>query len=345
MRPIRFAVVGLGSWGPRWARLLVDQPGVKLAAIVEPVSQRRSAIAAELGLDDDQLYGELETALDQTAIDAIIVATPPDTHATVAGSAFARQIPVLMEKPLAISLDDARSIVDLAESTDTLMVVSQNYRYRPPMLTLKAALDSGAIGPVVAIKGYCQEDMRLFYEADNFRYLMRHPYIIDMTIHHWDLVRFLTGMEIARVYARSWRVPDSPYRHDPACAILLELEDGTPIRYEGSGATHGDRTSWSAWWEFEGEHGRLWTDGGVDDPHTDVVHQQLYGAEPSVLPLEPAATLDLQGSLNAFVAALHGGPVPVHTGLDNLKSLAVVMACVAAVERGMPVDVAEMRVG
>ena len=342
MQPVRIAVVGLGSWGPRWARILAEESGVELAAIVEPIEERRKAVAAELDLGAAQAFSHLETALEVVAPDALIVVTPPATHLEVAAQAFSRQMPVLMEKPLAATLDEARTIVELAEASDTLMVVSQNYRYRAPMVTLKAALDEGTIGRTLAIKGYCQEDMRLFYEADNFRYLMRHPYVIDMTIHHWDLVRFLTGQEIVRVDARSWRVPDSPYVHDPACEILLDLADGTPVRYEGSGATHKERTSWSAWWEIEGERGRLWTDGGVDDPHVDLVHQHIYGLETEVLPFKPAASLDMVGSLKAFVAAMHGGPLPVHTGRDNLKSLAVVMACVASIERREPVDVAEM---
>ncbi|CAN5618020.1 Gfo/Idh/MocA family oxidoreductase [soil metagenome] len=341
MAPVRFLVAGLGSWGPRWCKLVVEEEGVELAAAVDPTVERREAIGSQLSLNRSQLHPDVETALREVDVDAVIIVTPPQTHLQLARQAFGAGKPVLMEKPLAASLEDAQAIVAEAKAAGQLLVVSQNYRYRPPMVTLKAALDRVVIGSMMSVAANCQEDMRLFYEPANFRYLMKHPYIIDMTIHHWDLLRYLTGKDVARVFARSWRVPDSPYQHDPACAILLDLEDGTPVIYQGSGATHRPRTSWSAWWEFTGETGRVWSDGGVDNPHHDRVHLQAFGEIAETLPYEPAASRDIAGSLRAFVSALSGGPVPAHTGADNLKSLAVVMACVESIERSAPVNVEE----
>ena len=82
------------------------------------------------------------------------------------------------------------------------------------------------------------------YEATNFRYLMRRPYVIDMCLHHVDLIRALTGQNVVDVSAKSWRAPDSPYRHDPAMAALLTLDSGAPVAYEGGGATYRPWTSW-----------------------------------------------------------------------------------------------------
>ncbi len=341
MQPVRFILAGLGSWGPRWARLIAESDGVELAAVVEPMDDRRTAVMNELGLSPEQAHTDFDQALREVDAGAVLVVTPPQTHLDLASRAFAAGLPVLMEKPLASTIADARAIVEAAEAADKLLVISQNYRYRPPMVTLRRALERGDIGPIVSISVDCQEDMRLFYESTNFRYLMHHPHIIDMTIHHWDLLRYLTGEEVRRVHAQSWPIPDSPYHHHPACAVLLEMESGVPVRYEGSSATHRPRTSWSSWWDFTGELGRLWTDGGVDDPHLDVVHRQRYKQDEEILPYERAASLDTLGSLQAFAAAVRGGPLPAHAGRDNLKSLAVVMSCVASVERGEPVEVAE----
>ncbi|MBX3069490.1 MAG: Gfo/Idh/MocA family oxidoreductase [Thermomicrobiales bacterium] len=341
MAPVKLIVAGLGSFGPTWARLVHSTPDVELAAVVEPMDERRTRVAQELGLSAEQTQRDLDTALREVEADAVVVVTPPQTHLDVASKAMEAGKAVLVEKPLAATMEDARAIVTKAESTGQFLVVSQNYRYRPPMVTLRTAIERGDAGALVSIGGNCQEDMRLFYEATNFRYLMHHPYIIDMTIHHWDLLRYLTGRDIERVYAKSWRVPDSPYQQDPSCAVLLELEGDIPVYYTGSGATNTERTSWSSWWDITGDKGRLWTDGGVGDPHTDVVHRRVYGQPDEILPYEPAASRDTLGSLMAFVGAVQGGPVPAHTGADNLKSLAAVMACVASVERGAVVEVEE----
>lgn len=342
MPPVRFIVTGLGSWGPGWAELIQAQDGVELAAVVEPMDDRRQAVVEARGLSSDQAYADLQTALDHVETDAVLVVTPPRTHLEVARIAFAAGKPVLMEKPLAADMADAKALVELADASGNLLIVSQNYRYRPPMVALRKLLQEGVIGDLLHVQANCQEDMRLFYEATNFRYLMPHPHIIDMTIHHWDLLRYLTGQEVERVYATSWNIPDSPYQTDASCAIMLKLDDGTPVLYEGSSATHRDRTSWSSWWEFEGTNGRIWTDGGVGDPHLDTVHLHVYGEDPVIVENITVAESDRHGSLLAFVAALRGGELPAHTGRDNLNSLATVMACVESVEQDRIVKVEEL---
>jgi predicted dehydrogenase len=342
MAPVRFIVTGLGSFGPSWAALIQQQEGVELAAVVEPMDDRRQAVVDARGLRADQAYSDLNSALDGVEADAVLVVTPPQTHLEVAKTAFAAGKPVLVEKPLAASMADAKALVAAAEESGNLLVVSQNYRYRPPMQAVRKLLQDVVIGNLLHVQANCQEDMRLFYEATNFRYLMAHPHIIDMTIHHWDLLRFLTGHEVDTVYATSWNIPDSPYQTDAACAIVLKLDDGTPVLYEGSSATHRNRTSWSSWWDFEGTKGRIWTDGGVGDPWVDVVHLHVYGEEPVVAENITVAESDRHGSLLAFVSAVQGGALPAHTGRDNLNSLATVRACVESVEQGRVVSVREI---
>ena len=342
MEPVRFIVTGLGSFGPSWTELIQQQDGVELTAVVEPMEDRRQAVVEARGLAPEQAYADLQSALDNVEADAVLVVTPPRTHLDVARIAFAAGKPVLSEKPLAASMADAKAMVELAEETGNLLIVSQNYRYRPPMVALRKLLQDGAIGNLLHIQANCQEDMRLFYEATNFRYLMPHPHIIDMTIHHWDLLRFLTGQEVDSVYATSWDIPDSPYQTDASCAIMLKLDDGTPVLYEGSSATHKERTSWSSWWEFEGTKGRIWTEGGVDNPDLDIVNLHIYGEDPVVVDNIPVAATDRQGSLIAFRDAVQGGEMPAHTGRDNLNSLATVMACVESVEQGRVVSVRDL---
>jgi predicted dehydrogenase len=342
MPPVRFIVTGLGSWGPGWVDLILKQEGVELAAVVEPMDDRRRAVVDAHGFAPEQAYPDLKSALDHVETDVVLVATPPQTHLEVARIAFAAGKAVQMEKPLAASMDDAKGLVAAAEESGNLLIVSQNYRYRPPMVAVRKLLQDAVIGDILHVRANCQEDMRLFYEATNFRYLMPHPHIIDMTIHHWDLLRYLTGHEVESVYATSWNIPDSPYQTDAACAIMLKLDDGTPVLYEGSSATHRERTSWSSWWEFEGTKGHIWTDGGVGDPHIDVVHLHVYGEEPVIVENIEVAESDRHGALLAVVGAVRDGTLPAHTGRDNLNSLATVMACVESVEQNRVVAVSEL---
>ena len=67
------------------------------------------------------------------------------------------------------------------------------------------------------------------------------------------------------MYARSWRVPDSEFVHDPAVAALLDLEGGVPVVYQGHWATYEPETSWNGDWEIVGEAGRLLWSGSKED--------------------------------------------------------------------------------
>ena len=114
------------------------------------------------------------------------------------------------------------------------LMVSQNYRFRRPARTVqepgrrraRSAICWPSRSPAAGIRG-------LTFPPGDFRYRMRHPYVLDMAIHHLDLLRALTGRDVERVFARSWRVPDSPYLHDPAVIAVMTLEGGGSRRLRG----------------------------------------------------------------------------------------------------------------
>jgi hypothetical protein len=77
---------------------------------------------------------------------------------------------------------------------------------------------------------------------------MPHPYLFDMAIHHVDMLRMITGAEVAEVDARSWGAPDGPFKHDPTVQALLTLDDGTAVSYDGTWAEPLSQTSWNGDW-------------------------------------------------------------------------------------------------
>src|SRR5215218_4817209 len=186
----------------------------------------------------------------------------------------------LPEERIFPTLEEARAANQEADDAGKFLMVSQNYRFRAPARAIQRLVREGAIGPLVSVSLNCQRDMRLYYEATNFRYLMRHPYVIDMSIHHFDQIRALTGENAISIHARSWRVPDSPFRHDPSMAAMVTLESGAPLLYQGSGATYRPLTSWNGDWELIGEEGKITWTGGVDDADGGEVMLQCWGQEP-----------------------------------------------------------------
>ncbi|MGI9253355.1 MAG: Gfo/Idh/MocA family protein, partial [Thermomicrobiales bacterium] len=237
------------------------------------------------------------------------------------------------EKPLATTLDDAAALVMAAEAAGQTLMVSQNYRHRAPARAMQAAIREGAIGRIISVRCEHRRDTRQLFDADNFRYTMRHPLVIDMTIHHADLLRMLTGQEVISLDARGWRIPDSPYLHDPAVSALMTLSDGAVARYEGNWAAHEPETSWNGDWEVLGDEGILSWTGGVDDSMTGEVTLQRWGEAPRALSLPDLPFVDRAGTLEAFRRSVDEGLTPETSGRDNLGSLRIVLGMAEAVER------------
>ena len=331
---MRLIQVGLGGWGRSWALLARDAEGMVLVAVVDPDPAARRWAEDELGLAPDLVYASLDDALAGPACDGVLVVTPPETHHAVVTAALAASKHILVEKPLATTLADARDLVATAARAGCVLMVSQNYRFRRPARAAQRIIADGTLGDLLAVTIRCRRDTRALWPPDNFRYGMRHPFVLDMSIHHADLLRALTGREVRQVYARGWRVPDSPYRHDPAVIAVMTLDNGATVTYEGDWATREPETSWNGAWELLGEQGRLRWTGGETDPLTGDVTLEVWGEPPRPVEQPALAQADRLGTLQAFRAAVATGREPETSARDNVHSLAIVLACVESVERG-----------
>ena len=315
---------------------MVAAPGVELVAVVDPDPEACRYVEATPG------YGVLEEALESVECDAVLVASPPGTHHVVARAALEAGRHVLCEKPLATTLQDAFDLVEIAHRAERILMVSQNYRYNAPFRAMQRLVMEGDLGELASIRISCRRDTRAQFSPDDFRYSMRHPYVLDMSIHHFDLIRAATGRDVQSVYARSWRVPDSEFVHDPAVAALLDLEGGVPVIYEGDWATFGPETSWNGDWEIVGEAGRLlWSGSKVDRGTGEVVFERWDG-EPRLVEQRDLEFVEREATLQALRAAIEDGGPPETDADDNVKSLAAMLGCVASIESGEPVDVAAL---
>jgi predicted dehydrogenase len=311
-------------------------PGIELAAVVDPDPEARRHVEATPG------YGILEEALETVECEAVLVASPPGTHHVVTKAALEAGKHVLCEKPLATTLQDAFDLVETADIAERVLVVSQNYRYNAPFRAVQRLVMEGEIGKLASIRIWCRRDTRTLFAPEDFRYSMRHPYVLDMSIHHFDLIRAATERDVRGVYARSWRVPDSPFVYDPAVAAILDLDDGVPVIYEGDWATHEPETSWNGEWEIVGETGRLHWSGSKEDRGTGEVVLERWGEEARLVEQRDLEYAEREATLQALRAAIEGGEPPETVAGDNVMSLAAMLGCVRSIESGKPVDVAAL---
>jgi predicted dehydrogenase len=332
---------GLGSWGRSWAEVVRDAEGLELVAVADPAPEARFFAREELGLPPESHHATLDGALENTDCECVLVVTPPATHHGVVEQALGAGKHVLVEKPLDTTLRGAHLLVDEANRSDRVLMVSQNYRFNAPFRAAQSLVRGGALGKLVSVWIGCRRDMRTRFPPDDFRYSMRHPYAVDMAVHHLDLLRALTGQDVRRIHGRSWRAPDSPFRHHPAVAALIDLEDGTPVVYEGTWAHRGPETSWNGEWEIVGEAARVLWMGEKDDRNAGEVLLEPWGEPPRPVEQPRLALTERAAVLQALRATVRSGEEPETGASDNLGSLAAMLGLIESIESGAPVEVGE----
>ena len=167
-----------------------------VVALCDTAPGRAAALRAERGLDDARVYTDAAEMLRAEDLDLVSVATPPSTHATLAVAALRAGADVLVEKPMAPSLEECDAMIAAArESGRLLSVVAQN-RFRDDMATLKEVLDSGLAGPVT----HAQVSSAWFRSTAYYDLWWRGTWesegggcTLNHAIHHLDLTLWMLG--------------------------------------------------------------------------------------------------------------------------------------------------------
>ncbi len=339
---MRIVQAGLGSWGRSWATVVAEAEGVALVAVADPAPAAREWAVEGLGLEPGRCFTSVAEAVAATGCEAVLVATPPATHRAVAGAALGAGKHVLVEKPLALELTEARAMVAAARGAGRVLMVAQNYRHRREARLLRRLVGEGAVGELVAVRVAFRREVRPFLPVGDYRWGMRHPLLFEMGIHHLDLLRTIAGRDVTEVYARSWPVPGGGFVHDPAVSAVLTLEGGVVVAYEGALTPYGPETSWNGEWELLGEGGRLRWTGDPADAIGGEVTLEMVGGPAKRLPVPEPAVEDRAAVLDAFRVAAASGEEPETGGADNLRSLAAVLGCARSIETGKVVRVADL---
>jgi predicted dehydrogenase len=337
-QPVRILQVGVGGFGATWLAALAELPGeARLVALADHSPAALAGAREAVGLAADACFTELDAALAATEADMALVVVPPEAHRAVATRCLAAGLPVLVEKPLAGTRADCDALLAAAARAGRELAVSQNYRYRPVIATARALLASGRLGAV----GQAQVDFRLHHDfRRTFRERMDDPLILDMAVHHFDLIRFVTGLEAAHVIARSWNPPWSQFAHDASATCVFAMAGGARIVYNGSWHPRGQFTDWNCRWLVECERGYVVVDRDRvcvyegDDPH-----RPGAAAEERDVPLVTMAHTDQAAVLLDFSAAVRDGRPAPTTAADNLRSAEMVFAAVDATRSGAAVAV------
>ena len=291
---MRLAVVGAGRMGRAHLHALAHARGVEAIAIVDPVPSVREQLAAP-GL---RTYAEIDVLIASGDADAAIVAAPTDLHFELVTKLAAARLATLCEKPCGMHADETARAVEAAQSAGIAFQVGYWRRFVPALAALRTRITSGELGQVQQI--WCwQWDERPPSPAFRSR---SGGILLDMGVHEFDQIRWLTGQELVDVAAVAAGVGwEEPVPGDPeSVAAVARLSDGAVAT-----VSLGRRLSLceGCWVEVIGTEGHarsvfVWGDDGAQ-----VIDEALVA------------------QVESFAASVRGGPQQGATGEDALRAI------------------------
>src|SRR5207249_6204296 len=271
MKKLRIGVAGLGRAFTLMLPALSRDPRVELVAAADPRPEARSKFEADFQAKG---FASVDELCKDPTIDVVYIATPHQFHAGQACLAASHGKHLLVEKPMALTLEDCRSMIDAARKARVALVVGHSHSFDRPILQARKIIEQGLVGKVRMITAFNFTD---------FLYRPRRPeelatergggVVFNQAAHHVDIVRLLGGGEVRSVRAATgaW---DRSRPTEGAYACFLTFEDGIVATLVYSGYAHFDSDEFSGW---IGEMGQR-----KDPTAYGAARKSLKGDEPSL---------------------------------------------------------------
>jgi myo-inositol 2-dehydrogenase/D-chiro-inositol 1-dehydrogenase len=190
---LRFGLLGAGRIGKVHAKAISADPGAKLVAVADAMAPAAKAISDQYGCE----VRSIEAILAAKDIDAVVICTPTDTHADLIEQFTNAGKAVFCEKPIDLSLDRVKKCLAVVRANKGTLMVGFNRRFDPHFKAVRAEIDKGSIGTVEMVTITSRDP-----GAPPLDYIARSGGIFrDMTIHDFDMARFLLGEEVSEVSA------------------------------------------------------------------------------------------------------------------------------------------------
>lgn len=324
---LKVVIAGMGARGKDWVREVRAAQAFEFAGCSDSAPNILQAAAGALSIPPQLCFADLQTAIEQTNCDAVIVATPADRHTETCNTALSRRVAVLVEKPFTTSLKDAAGIVSLAEQQRVPLLVAQNFRYMRAFRTVKRLINEGKLGRVGIVT--CQYYAVPHQMAASLAGL-QNSVLWGMSVHHLDALRYVLGKEVVGVSADSFTLPWGELPPGASLQALLSFTDEIRATYTATYESSGHQFF---------EHGQEFYARFVGERATLHVFQRWLilcenGKLPRLVRRGARKFTEERIILDKFERALVSGIEPDCSGRDNMQTIAVVEACLrSATER------------
>ena len=322
---------------PRHAQALAELAPHSLVAVADIVERRVQTFAREHGAEPVADYRHI---LERPDVDVVCICTPSGLHCRMAIDAMQAGKHVIVEKPIALSLDDADRMIDVAQATDRRLCVVLQNRYNPAIQDLRRAVDEGRLGRLLlgnaTVRWYRPQE----YYEDGWHgtWAMDGGALMNQSIHHIDALQWFMGQPES-VFAQTGTLAHRMEAEDAGVAVI-RFRGGALGVVEGSTITYPENLEGSL--SVFGEHGSVKIGGTALNRKSVWKIAGELEHERELLTREQVDPTSVYGGshkavIAGMIAAVQSGAEPMTNGREARKSLALVLAMYESARRGQPV--------
>lgn len=332
--------IGSGGWGKGWLEFIDKAEDVELVALINHRPGSLEEAAKKFAIPQERCFTDSAEGLGTDA-DLAIITIPHKWHLEYARKALEAGKNVLIEKPLSDSYEKVEEFLRyITEHRFTQKVwVSQNYRFREYFWAIKERIGKPEFGRISWMNVLFRMDSNTAgaWIREGWRKAHWSTLVEEITIHHFDVMRMLSGSEARSVACRAY---NSSWFDKPGAECIsafIEFENGAVADYAGTLDAVGYITDWQGEWLVQTDKGSFRLQGErcvFETADHTVSETALEGFFPGY---------DRAGVLKEIGKALAGGPCQVPTIQDNVMSYALVWAAQVSAREGRKVNLDELR--
>jgi predicted dehydrogenase len=190
MNKLKFALIGTGGIAQTYAQAFQQSNCCELTAVADINQDSAKAFAEPFGALN---FADYKTLAENTELDAVIIATPPNTHPEIAMYFMRKGVHVLCEKPLCLSVAEAKAMIETAETQNVVFTMATKFRYCEDVVKAKAILASGVLGEIVQFENAFTAKVDMSKRWNSNKEIAGGGVLIDNGTHSVDIIRYFLG--------------------------------------------------------------------------------------------------------------------------------------------------------